>query len=146
MTAKALFVPFIFLFLCLGACRSMNDVVTDKASGVAKVYPVNADQAWDIARAVFRWEGCDAIEEHRSEGYMLTSSGMNLVTYGTLMAAWIDAEGSSSSRVTVVTKRRVATNLFTTLTEATFHRRFTGAVEIVQAGSPLPAKAPFKPD
>ncbi len=30
-------------------------------------------------------EGSDAIEEHKDKGYMLTSSGMNLVSYGAVM-------------------------------------------------------------
>jgi len=30
------------------------------------------------------------IEEHRKEGFMLTSGGMNLVSYGAYMGAWIE--------------------------------------------------------
>jgi hypothetical protein len=106
------------------------------------VYPVTADEAWNIAKAVFRWEGSDAIEEHRDQGYMLTSSGMNLVSYGAVMGAWIEPAGAGSTKVTVVTKRRVTINVATTLTETTFHKRFAQAVEIVKKGQPLPRIAP----
>jgi hypothetical protein len=44
--------------------------------------------------------------------------------------------------VTVVTKRRIATNLATTLTETTFHRRFAQAVGMAKAGQPLPLTPP----
>ena len=128
--------------LWLGGCATMSDVAVSKASGKSAVYPVTADQAWDIAKAVFRWEGADAIEEHRQEGYMLTSSGMNLVSWGAVMGAWVDPIDAGNSKVTVVTKRRISTNLATTLTEATFQKRFAQAVEIVRAGKPLPAKPP----
>lgn len=132
----------LLLVSLIGGCATMSDVVRSKDSGTSQVYPVDADQAWDIARTVFRWEGADAIEEHRKEGYMLTSSGMNFVSMGAVMGAWIDPVSQNTTKVTVVTKRRIATNLATTLTETTFHNRFAQAVDIVKAGKPLPASPP----
>ena len=126
----------------LAGCATLADVVRDKDAGTAKVHPVTFDQGWTIARAVFRWEGTDAIEEHKDERYMLTSSGMNLVSYGTVMGAWVDPQPDGQMKVTVVTKRRIQTNLFTTLTETTFHNRFAQAVAILKAGKPLPAEPP----
>ena len=69
-------------------CQTMADVVKAKAAGqgTAEIYPVTDEQAWDISMTVFRWGGTDAIEEHRSQGYMLTSTSLDLVTYGTVMA------------------------------------------------------------
>ena len=116
-------------------CATVNDVVAAKETGkegVIQEYDVTADQAWEIARTVFRWEGADAIEEHRSQGYMLTSSGMTLLTAGTVMGAWIEG-GPPKTKVTVVTKRRMQTNFFTTLTEETFHKRFAQGVQIGRA-------------
>ena len=126
-------------------CATMSDVVKAKetgSEGTARNYNVGADQAWDIAKTVFRWEGADAIEEHRSENYMLTSSGMNMVSYGAVMGAWVEPIDPANTKVTVVTKRRVQTNIFTTLTEGTFHKRFEQAVAIVKKGQSLPRNAP----
>ena len=131
----------IMLFIFVG-CATMGDVIRSKQEGTSEVYSVNADQAWDIAKIVFRWEGADAIEEHRKEGYMLTSSGMNMVSAGAVMGAWIEPIGKNSTKVTVVTKRRLSMNLATTLTESTFHERFAQAVEIVKSGRPLPVEPP----
>lgn len=133
-----------FVLLCLVGCQTLSDVVREKAQGggTTTVYPVPMDQAWEIAKTVFRWEGSDAIEEHKAEGYMLTSSGMNLITAGAVMGAWVEPSGERQTKVTVVTKRRIATNLATSLTETTFHRRFAQAVEIVKAGKPLPLTPP----
>lgn len=126
----------------LAGCATMSDVVQSKDQGTAEVYPVTFDQAWQIAMTVFRWEGADAIEEHKDQRYMLTSSGINLVSYGTVMGVWIDPLPDGQMKVTVVTKRRIQTNIATTLTEATFHKRFAQAVELVKAGKPLPPKPP----
>ncbi len=123
----------------------MDDVVKAKESGregTTQTYPVAEAQAWDIAKTVFRWEGSDAIEEHREQHYMLTSSGMNLVSAGTVMGAWIEPTDASHTKVTVVTKRRIQTNIATTLTEGTFQKRFGQAVDIVNHGQSLPASAP----
>lgn len=126
----------------ISGCATMGDVAVSKDAGTGAVYPVTTDQAWDLAKTVFRWEGADAIEEHRKDGYMLTSSGINLVSWGAVMGAWIDPVDEKSTKVTVVTKRRLSMNVATTLTESTFHRRFAQAVELVKAGKPLPVKAP----
>lgn len=123
-------------------CSTLGDVVGHKEDGTSQVYPVNADQAWEIAKVVFRTEGTDAIEEHRAEGYMLTSSGMNLVSVGAVMGAWIDKISDNQTKVTVLTKRRITINIATTLMESTFHRRFAQGVQIVKSGKPLPPLLP----
>jgi len=130
------------LVAMLNGCATMGDVLKAKNEGTVKVYPVNADQAWEIAKTVFRWEGTDTIEEHRAENYMLTSSGLNFVSWGAVMGAWIEPVDENNTRVTVVTKRRIATNIATTLTETTFHKRFAQAVEIVKKGNQLPSTPP----
>ncbi len=133
---------FLFSIIVIAGCATMGDVMRSKDEGTARTYPVTADQAWEIAKIVFRWEGADAIEEHKSEGYMLTSSGMNLVSTGAVMGAWIEPVDKNNTKVTVVTKRRIATNIATTLTETTFHNRFAQAVEIVKKGGQLSSTKP----
>ena len=134
----------VMAVLGLAGCATLNDVVQEKnqGGGTVQVYPVDTDQAWKIAMTVFRWEGSDAIEEHRDQGYMLTSSGMNFVSAGAVMGAWVEPAGRSQTKVTAVTKRRMATNIATTLTETTFHKRFGQAVTLVKAGQPLPIRPP----
>ena len=132
---------FLLVFVTAG-CATMSDVVKAKADGTSETYPVNTDQAWEISKTVFRWEGSDAIEEHRDQGYMVTSSGINVYSAGTVMGAWVDKIDANHTKVTVVTKRRMKTNVFTTMMESTFHKRFAQAVVIVKRGEPLPLKPP----
>ena len=134
--------PAVALVLLLAGCVTLADVPRYKSEGRPETYPVTVDEAWTIARAVFRWGGADVIEDHRAEGYMLTTVGANLSRRGTLMGAWVEPAGAGQSKVTVVTKRRVATNLATTLTETTFQKRFAQAVALVTAGQPLPLTPP----
>ena len=132
----------LLIMTWISGCATMGDVTQSREEGTRKIYPVTTDQAWDIAKTVFRWEGADAIEEHRKEGYMLTSSGMNMVSWGAVMGAWIEPVDQNNTSVTVVTKRRLSMNIATTLTETTYHKRFAQAVDIVKAGKSLPVKAP----
>lgn len=142
MFKKSYAILFVIFLVLFNGCATMSDVVRAKDEGTAKIYPVDAEKAWEIAKTVFRWEGADAIEEHKAEGYMLTSSGMNWVSWGAVMGAWIEPVDNYNTKVTVVTKRRIATNIATTLTESTFHKRFAQAVEIVKKGSRLPVEPP----
>jgi len=122
----------LLILVCATGCATMSDVVRSKeqGKGTSKVYRVNANEAWEIAKAVFRWEETDAVEEHRSEGYMLTSSGENSVSWGVVMGVWIERVNDESSRVTVVIKRKNPTEVLIALTEAAFHDDFELAVRI----------------
>ena len=145
ITKKSLKSLLAVFILALSGCSTMQDVVKAKengSEGTTKTYSVNEGQAWDIAKAVFRWEGADAIEEHKEQHYMLTSSGMNLVSMGAVMGAWTKPIDDANTEVTVVTKRRVMTNIATTLTEGTFHKRFAQGVNIVKSGKALPETSP----
>ena len=131
--------------LALTGCASMGDVVRAKESGsegVTRVYPVTPEQAWDISKMVFHWEGANDIEPHRDQGYMLTSSGWNVFSWGTYMGAWIRPIDANNTEVTVVTKRKASMSLVTKLTESKYHRRFEEAVGIVKSGQPLPLSRP----
>ena len=140
-----LFSLICFLILVLTGCAATHDAVPVKkkgSEGISKVYPVNADEAWEIGKAVFRWEGRNAIEEHRDQGYMLSTSSMGFVSWGKLMVAQFEPVDGENTRVTVITKRVTDQPPTPMLNEASFHRLFAEAVEIVKKGEPLPQKAP----
>jgi hypothetical protein len=122
----------VLIGVCMAGCATMRDVVQSKerGGGMSKVYPVNADQAWEIAKTVFRWEGTDAVEEHRSEGYMLTSSEESPISWGIMIGVWIEPVNNDSTKVTVVIKRKNPTEVLTPVTEAIFHDDFELAARL----------------
>ena len=75
---------YLLILVCATGCATMSDVVRAKAQGkgTSRVYRVNVDRAWEIARMVFRFAQTDAVEEHRSEGYMFTSIGKSSISWG----------------------------------------------------------------
>ncbi len=141
-TSILLFAVFALLSTTIIACATMSDVLKSKNDGTAQAYPVTSEQAWEIAMTVLRWEGCETIEEHRSSGYMLTTVGQNLISAGSLVGVWIESVDAGNTKVTIVTKRKIQTNIATGLTETTFQNRFAQAVAIVKSGKNLPIDPP----
>ena len=68
---------------------------------------MTADQAWEIARTVFRWAEAGRLEERRAEGYLLASDTDDRQNYGTVMAAWVEPDPDGAMRVTVRTRSRM---------------------------------------
>ncbi len=133
---KILVLFLVFAFIV--GCAAMSDVVKSKQNGQINVYSINADQAWEIAKTIFRWAEADAVEEHRKESYLAASSGANV------MVAWIEPMDKKIIRVTVVSMRRLPINPFTDLTERDFHNYFAQGVEMMNSGKPLPSSRPKK--
>ncbi len=124
-----------------------NEVISARNTGkegVAKVYPVTKNQAWDITRAVFGWEKTDEIEEHPDGNYLITSTGMKMLAFGSVMGVWIEPVDSDNTRMTVITRRRVKGDIFTELTPSKFYERFDQGVKIVKSGKKLPVTPPQK--
>ncbi|HYV67986.1 MAG TPA: hypothetical protein VE964_17225, partial [Myxococcales bacterium] len=124
----------------LAACQtpSMGGVFGKKsqAGGVSRVYPVDQKQAWDIAARAFRWEGAGKIEEHREDGFQLTTIVKGAST--SYAGAWIEpAQGGS--KVTCVVDGDA-------LLEQRFHDRFAQALSLLKQGGPLPDVAPPLPE
>ena len=126
------------VLMALVACQSLATVMDSKSKGGGTTveYPVTPEQAYEISMTIFRWEGSDAIEEHKLQGYVLTSWTR------TVAGAFIEAIDPGHAKVTVVTQRRSPTALMTDLTESTFHDLFAQSVDLLKAGKPLPLTSP----
>jgi hypothetical protein len=123
-------------------CNNMLQERNAGKQGVTKVYPISAAQAWEITEAVFRWEKTDEVEKHATENYVITSTGMKMLAFGSVMAVWIEPADAATTKVTVVTKRRVAGDIFTSLNESTFFEKFEQGMKILKDGKKLPVVAP----
>jgi len=113
--------------VCLTSCATtMSDLVRHKelGEGTSRVYPVNVQQAWEIARKVLDWEGIGAYEDHRAEGYVLITSGATWFYKGTLIGIWVDPVDNTQSKVTVITKSKRSMDTIVGLTERDFHENF----------------------
>ena len=137
---------FLLIGICIAGCTTMGDVVRsrERGEGTSKVYPVNADQAWEIAKTVLRLERTEIVEEHRLEGYMLASSEESPVSWGAMVGVWIEPVNSESTKVTFVVKRKNPIVVFIPVTEAIFHDHFELAARMKTGKSITPASPATK--
>ena len=118
-----------------GCASVMSEVIAAKKQGTEGItvdYPVTENQAWDIAKAVLRDSGGQAIEEHRADAYMLTASPASLGVSGALVGVWIRQSGPATTSVTVISKRQIKSALLVAPTESKIHDRIAQAVERMQ--------------
>jgi len=137
-----IFPAILLALIYFSGCATTADAVRSKHDGTSDVYDISPEQAWLVAKTVLQWEDADDVVENKQAGYITAIIPSSAISMGAVVAVWVDLFGKEYSKVTVVTKRRMQTNLATTLTESTFHRRFAEAVDILKSGKPLPAKAP----
>jgi hypothetical protein len=139
----------LLLAVVATACASMADVIAEhqRGGGTGRVYPLPYDAAWSVSISALRAVGTDAIEEHRAEGYMLTSTGQDIFgSSGTVIGVWLQPQSSTQTLVSVVTKRKQQTALTTGLTEGGFHEQFERAWSRVPPAAPPPgAPPPYAP-
>jgi hypothetical protein len=129
----------VFALFALAGCATRRDVVVSKlrGRGTQRVYPVTVDQAWNISETILRIEPTEAIDEHRSEGYMLTSDSSSSFTPSTYMGVFVEADGPAATKVTFVTRRRTPTQAYAALTEGGFHRKFSELLGLIAAVGPV---------
>ncbi|MDP2208767.1 MAG: hypothetical protein Q8K98_08335 [Bacteroidota bacterium] len=142
MKTPIIFVSILLFSILLVGCASTADAVRSKHEGTTQVYDISPEQAWSVAKTVMQWEGATEIEEHKEQNYITASVGMTAVSWGAVVAVWVETFGKEYSKVTVVTKRRMQTNIFTSQTEGSFQERFAQAVDILKSGKPLPSSPP----
>ena len=153
MKTGHLIIALALLLTCSGSawCLSPQDVLNAKQSGdegITVVYPVNQDQAWEIAHAVLHWLHSNMIEDHQDQNYMLTSIGASTCACRAEVGVWIETVRENYTRVTIITKGKVSQNDFTKM--ETFHDKlkpdfiikFRKGVEIVKIGRQLPFNPP----
>ena len=114
------------LLILIGCANTFSDLVRSKEEGKGKsrVYKVNVDRAWEIAKKVFQWEGIDDIRENRSEGYMVVESGSTWFYKVNLMGVWIEPIDKVQSKVTVIARSKTSVDTFLGLSETDFHEMF----------------------
>jgi hypothetical protein len=129
----------------LTGCKTvtMGDVMEARKTGGGSsvTYPVDLDQAFEIARTVLKWEVGEHIDSHRDERYMLVYAEDNGWSSDTFIGVWVDDVSVGNTKVTAITRRMKPLGP-TALTERTFHRRFAQAVTIIASDRPLPDEAP----
>ncbi len=127
----------------MGCAGEREDVLSehDANGGEVRVFPVGMDQAWAAARAALRWNHADAVEEHRSEGYLFATASMSLWSWGASMGVWLQPANAQGTQVRAIVSRKLATNI-TAQSEGALMDDIARAISLVKQGQRLPDDDP----
>ncbi|MCW5896605.1 MAG: hypothetical protein KIT50_13500 [Bacteroidetes bacterium] len=110
-------------FILIG-CATMNTVRNGKDSGTAVVYETSKDNAYSYAMKILREVGGKVSDENAERGEIFGETGAEVGSYGSYIGIWIESVGENKTQVTVYTRRVLATQLTTGISESDFHKKF----------------------
>lgn len=111
---------FLIIWAAVSGCTTLADAKLARGTGESRLYPVSADAIWSILPEVVRAAGLDYVDGNRPEGYALAQHSMNLLTYGENVAIFVEPGNDvSTTRVEIVSKRALVTNITATNWEGT---------------------------
>ena len=103
---------FLIFWAAVSGCTTLADAKLARGTGESRLYPVSANEIWSILPEAVRVAGLDYVDGNRQEGYALAQHSMNLLTYGENVAIFVESGNDvSTTRVEVVSKRALATNI-----------------------------------
>ena len=105
----------IFSLLLLQGCATMADSVAAKGTGEYRVYENSFDEVWEATIDVVTGTKLSLVTKNKQTGQILAQKGISALSYGENVAIFVEREGSDvRTRVEVVSKKAMATNVFAT--------------------------------
>ena len=94
-------------------CSTLADSRAAKGTGVAREYAAPIEVVWKTMPAVLADLSLPMVADNRQEGYILAQRGLTAFSHGENVAIFVEAvNGVTKTRVEVVSKKSVATNMF----------------------------------
>ena len=113
----------VIIPLSILGCRSMEGLREDRrasARGTEEVYTASFETLWAKSKDVLRESGAEGIEEVLQAKELYAAFPPSFLSHGTISCVYFEPEGSSW-RVGAISRRRMPTNLVTSMTESGFH-------------------------
>lgn len=112
---KKILVVFIALVVTafMSGCSTLADARSAKGTGLARDYSASVDEVWKAMPAVLAELSLPMVGDNKTEGYILAQRGITAFSYGENVAIFVESvNGVTRTRVEVVSKRAMATNVF----------------------------------
>lgn len=93
-------------------CSTLADAKAAKGSGTSRIYEQPYDVVWDAVIASIKQSNLALVSESKESGTVLAQGSMSAFSYGENVAVFVErVDGKVSTRVEVVNKRALATNI-----------------------------------
>lgn len=110
------FFSVVFASVCMilftTGCSTMADAKAGKGTGTSQTFAAASDRVWQVLPAAVKSAGLDYVAGNKDDGYALAQRGLSLFSYGENVAIFIDKPTPESTKVEVVSKKAMATNVF----------------------------------
>ena len=110
------FIPLVITSVCMvlfsTGCSTMADAKAGKGTGTSQTFAAASDRVWQVLPSAVKSAGLDYVSGNKEDGYALAQRGLSLFSYGENVAIFIDKPTTESTKVEVVSKKAMATNIF----------------------------------
>ena len=103
--------PLLALSLVSG-CTTLADARNARGSGPSRTYDADFETVWKAVPEVAGTIGLSVAGENKQERYILAQRGMTLLSYGENVAIFVEPVSARQTKVEVVSKRAMQTNIF----------------------------------
>lgn len=93
-------------------CATLADARMARGTGETSTYDVPAEDIWRAMPDVLSAVGLDYVGDNRTEGYVLAQRAMTALSYGENVAIFIESVATGRTKIEIVSKKAVATNIF----------------------------------
>jgi len=105
---------FGLLTLCVGlvtGCTTMADASNAQGQGVSKTFAAPFDVVWKAVPEALSSLGLPVAAENKQDGYILAEHGASAFSWGEKVAVFLTRVAPNETKVEVVSKRALATNI-----------------------------------
>lgn len=95
----------------LASCNTVADAKNARGSGSKRTFPAPFELVWKAVPKAVNDIGLGVVGIDEDEGYVLAESGASAFSWGEKVAVFVEALGPRDTRVEVVSKAAVATNI-----------------------------------
>lgn len=92
-------------------CTTLQDAKSARGTGKSENYQHSYDKVWDASIEVVQQSNLDLVAQNKEQGEILAQKGMSAFSYGENVAVFVEAVSPSETKVEVVSKRALETNI-----------------------------------
>lgn len=96
----------------VSGCSTLADAKAARGTGESRVYSAKSDKVWSTMPAAVKAAGLDYVADNKAEGYALAQRGISAFSYGENVAIFIDGQLNDQTKVEIVSKKAMSTNIF----------------------------------
>ncbi len=123
MKNKKVVLASLFIGLLLTGCATLADARNAKGKGKSHIYNASFDTVWGTVPKAITELHLSIAGDNRQEGYFLVQKGITAFSYGEEVAVFVEKVDDTHTRVEVVSKKAMATNVFAWNWEKPIHNK-----------------------